>query len=88
VLICPHVEPLRPAASAALPLPADPPSVVLEHVRTARSILAAAVEGDGRWTEEQKLALKKEVEVLPEKEAHEIVHEMMGAIQAGRLRPE
>lgn len=88
VLLCPDVEAARPTVSAAPAKPVEPPSSVTERMRMARSILAAVVEGDGRWTEEQRLALKKEVELLPEEQAREIVHEMVHAIHTGRLRPE
>src|SRR5258705_11011924 len=88
VLLCPQVDAPQPATSAVVPSPAREPSAVLQRIQTARSILTAAVEGDGRWTEAQRLALKREVELLPDKEAHEIVHEMVSAIHEGKLRPE
>jgi hypothetical protein len=100
ILLCPQVEearatPLQAVAAAVVPKPstmvADAPSLepaVLQRMQAARSILSAVAEGDGRWTPSRRQALQKEVALLPEREAHEIVHEMVDAIHSGKLRPE
>jgi hypothetical protein len=96
ILFCPLVDDVQPAPLAAVPpkaaeAPASAPSVepaVIERMQTARSILSAAVEADGRWTPFHRQALQRQVALLPEREAHEIVHEMVDAIHAGKLRPE
>jgi hypothetical protein len=96
ILLCPsgddlHVSPppavvpppiTAPAASSSHELTVD------ERMAMARMILATAADGDGVWTEAHRLALQKEVAQLPETERHEIVHEMVVAFHAGKLRPE
>jgi hypothetical protein len=96
ILLCPQVEEVSAAPLPAVvpkptaPAAAAPPgeSAVTETMETARSILSAAVASDGRWTPMHRQALQRQVVALPEKEAHEIVHEMVDAIHTGKLRPE
>jgi hypothetical protein len=100
ILLCPQVEESRakqlPAVVPAVvqkptAAVADAPSLepaVLQRMQAARSILSAVAQGDGRWTSSHRQALQREVALLPEREAHEIVHEMVDAIHSGKLRPE
>jgi hypothetical protein len=97
-LLCPYIDdfrgssaPLvapRPAkATTAAPTPSSQLSIP-ERVEMARLIMDAAADSDGIWTEAHRLALQEEVALLPDKERQEIVHEMVLAFHAGRLRPE